>query len=682
MGIFLVVATVLAYQPVWHAGFIWDDDFYVTNNLALRSLDGLRQIWFSLDATPQYYPLVHTSFWLEYHLWGLNPLGYHVVNVLLQSLAAILLWCVLVRLQLPGAWLAAAIFALHPVGVETVAWVTERKNVLAAVFYFASALAYWRWSEQVADGNAQIEGSQRWYMLAFTLFVAALLSKTVACSLPAAMLLVIWLKRGCIIGRDVWPLLPFFAIGMTLGLVTSWLERTHVGAQGPEWAFSFPERCLIAGRAVWFYAGKLFWPADLTFIYPRWQLNAGELWQWIFPIAALGLAAALWCLRQRIGRGPLVAVLFFGGTLLPALGFANVYPMRYSFVADHFQYLASVGLIVPAAAGITKAFGLLDKRNQWVRTAICGVLLLTLGVLTWRQCWMYEDDERLWRTTIDRNPGCWMAYDNLDDVLFDEGRVNESIVEARKSLVINPDDAVAYNNLGNALLRLGHADQAILNFQRVLAIKPDNTDGLGNLGNALLQKGQTDEAMVYFQRALAIQPDDYAAEYNLGTALLRKGRVDESIVHLQKALAIRPDLVEACNNLGTALVRKGLLDGAIVQFQMALAIQPGFVSAQGGLAHIAWVLATSPDSSARNGTKAVELAQQTDGLSGGNNPIIGATLAAAYAEAGHFPEAISTAQRALRFANSQNNTALVAALEAQIKLYQAGSPFHLTGASN
>ena len=346
LGLFLVAATVLAYQPVWHAGFIWDDDVYVTNNLTLRSVDGLRQIWCKLTATPQYYPLVHTSFWLEYHLWGLNPVGYHVVNVLLHALAAILLWRVLVRLQLPGAWLAAGIFALHPVAVESVAWVTERKNVLAAVFYFAAALAYLRGRRRERMAESKSGVSLRWYFLAFALFVAALLSKTTACSLPAAMLLVIWWKRGRIAGRDVWPLLPFFAAGVALGLVTSWLERTHVGAQGPEWAFSFPERCLIAGRAVWFYAGKLFWPANLTFIYPRWQINTGAWWQWIFPVAALAVVAVLWRLRRRIGRGPLVAVLFFGGTLLPALGFTNVYPMRYSFVADHFQYLASVGLIV------------------------------------------------------------------------------------------------------------------------------------------------------------------------------------------------------------------------------------------------------------------------------------------------------------------------------------------------
>jgi tetratricopeptide (TPR) repeat protein len=712
---FLVLATVLAYQPVWHAGFIWDDDHYVTNNQTLRTLDGLQQIWCNLTATPQYYPLVYTSFWLEYHLWGLNPLGYHLVNVLLHVLAAILLWLVLLRLQVPGACLAAGIFALHPITVESVAWVTERKNVLAAVFYFASALLWLQWTWQRADGDKQIRGSFHWYLLAFALFIAALLSKTITCSLPAAMLLVIWWKHGRIAGRDVWPLLPFFCVGVGMGLVTSWLERTHVGAQGPGWDFSFSERILIAGRAVWFYAGKLFWPANLEFNYPRWLLNSSMWWQWIFPVAALLLVVALWSLRRRMGRGPLVAVLFFGGTLLPALGFTNVYPMRYSFVADHFQYLASVGLIVLATAGILMAFDYFLRIGPWLKLVFCGSLLLTLAVLTWRQCRMYADAETLWQTTIDRNPASWMAHDNLNNILFNEGQMDEAIVQSQKALEINPDDGEAYNNLGTDLFRKGQVDEAIIDYHKSLLIRPGNVEARNNLGTALLQIGQVDEAVTQLQQVLEVQPDFASANYNLGNALIQKGQMDEAIVQFQRALAIQPDnadahnnlaaiflqmgrmdeaiaqfkkaieikpaYVGAINNLGTALVRKGEMDEAIIQFQKALTIQPDLVEAQNNVANIAWVLATSSDPSIRNGTKAVELAQQTDKLSGGSNPGIAATLAAAYAEAGQFPEAMTTAKRALQLATSQNNAALVAALEAQIKLYQAGSPIRDNGIS-
>jgi len=308
--------------------------------------------------------------------------------------------------------------------------VTERKNVLAAVFYFATALAYWRWDEPLAAGNppdGKIRNPLRWFFLAFALFLAALLSKTVTCSLRAALLLVIWWKRGRIAGRDVWPLLPFFVAGAALGLMTSWLERTHVGAQEPEWAFSFWERCLIAGRALWFYAGKLFWPANLTFIYPRWQIHAGVWWQWIFPLATLVVVAALWRLRRQLGRGPLVAVLFFAGTLFPALGFTNVYPMRYSFVADHFQYLASVGLIVLTVVGLGHSAGHLKRRVPWLEGMICAGLLLALGTLTWRQARIYQDAETLWWATLRLNPDSWLPHNDLGIALAKEGQTDVAI---------------------------------------------------------------------------------------------------------------------------------------------------------------------------------------------------------------------------------------------------------------
>ena len=313
-GLLLIAATVFAYQPVWHAGFIWDDDFYVTNNPTLHDLGGLQRIWFEVGAVPQYYPMVHTTFWLEYHLWGLNPVGYHLINVLLHAITAILLWQVLLRLRVRGAWLAAIIFALHPVEVESVAWITERKNVLSAVFYFAAALAYLRFVALEEPG-----GPNRlrwyWYLGALVLFMAALLSKTMTCSLPAALLLVSWWKKGRVQRGEILPLLPFFVVGVGLGLMTAWIEKYHVGAQGAAWSLTFADRCLIAGRALWFYAGKLVWPAHLTFIYPRWKIEPEMWWQWLFPVAAVVVVAGLWLARRRIGKGPLVAVLFFAARL-------------------------------------------------------------------------------------------------------------------------------------------------------------------------------------------------------------------------------------------------------------------------------------------------------------------------------------------------------------------------------
>jgi tetratricopeptide (TPR) repeat protein len=661
MALLLVLVTVFAYQPVWYAGFIWDDDCYVTNNLMLHSLDGLRQIWCKLTATPQYYPFVFTSFWLEYHLWGLNPLGYHIVNVLLQTFAAILLWRVLVRLQLPGAWLAAGIFALHPVAVESVAWVTERKNVLAAVFYFAAALVYLRWMEQGTDDKRQIQDSLRWYFLAFALFIAALLSKTIACSLPAAMLLVIWWKRGRIAGRDVRPLLPFFVAGVALGLVTSWLERTHVGAQGPEWAFSFPERCLIAGRALWFYAAKLFWPANLTFIYPRWQLNAGEWWQWISPVAALAVVVALWCLRQRIGRGPLVAALFFGGTLLPALGFANVYPMRYSFVADHFQYLASIGPLALAAAGITMAFGFLGKRNQLLKPVFCGALLLTLGVLTWRQCRIYADAETLWRTTIDRNPACWMGCNNLGLALDNKGQTDKAISQYQKAIRLKPDGAEAHNNLGNALNKKGQIDEAISQYQEAIRLKPDYAEPHVNLGNALVGKGRIDEAISQYQETIRLKPDYAEAHFNLGTALINKGQTDEAVSQFQEAIRLKPDYAEAHENLGNTLGSLGQTDEAISQYQEAIRLKPDYAESHNNLGN-ALLTKGQIEEAINQYQEAIRL--KADYAEAHNN------LGLALDNKGQTDEAISQIQEAIRlkpdYAEAYNNLGVTLGMKGRI----------------
>ncbi len=577
LGLLLAVTALVAYLPAIRGGFIWDDDDYVTNNLTLRSIGGLAKIWADLSATPQYYPLVHTGFWLEYHLWGLNPLGYHVVNVLLHVLAAQLLWRVLVTLQLPGAWLAAGIFALHPVAVESVAWVTERKNVQSAVFYFAAAITYLRWTETTMAGQKPVQFSMRWYFIALALFIAALLSKTTACSLPAALLLVFWWKRGRIVSREVWPLLPFFIVGAGLSLVTAWVERNYVGALGPEWAFSISERCLIAGRVTWFYAEKLFWPVNLTFIYPRWQINTAEWWQWMFPMAALAVVLGLWHWRHRIGRGPLVAVLFFIGTLFPALGFTNVYPMRFSFVADHFQYLASVGLIVLAVAGLRKIC------RPFPLTA--ALLPVGLAVLTWTQSHIYANQEILWQDTLAKNPGCWMAHNCLGMILAEHGRMDEAMREFQTTIRLKPDHADAHYNLGKALDMFGEIDEAIREYRETIRLKPGKAAAHNNLGAALLNQGKIEEAIHECQEAIRLNPANAEAHNNLASAYFNKGKIDDAISQYQEALRLKPDFAEAHNNLGTSLLNKNQIDAAIGQYQEALRLKPDYAQAQANLAH-------------------------------------------------------------------------------------------------
>lgn len=337
----LVVLTCIAYIPAMRAGFIWDDDNYVTQNRMLRSTAGLWSIWTDPRSTPQYYPLVHTTYWCEFQAWGLWPPGYHLVNILLHASNAVLIWLILRKLEVPAPWMAAAVFALHPVHVESVAWITERKNVLSGFFSLAATIAFLQFAESSYDRRSC--NSQRWgyYVLTLVLFVAALLSKTVAVTLPAALLLITCWRKGRISVENLLHLLPMFGIAVPFALLTIWLERYHVGATGADWQLTLIERGLIAGRAFWFYAGKLIWPHPLIFIYPRWQISGSMWWQHLYPLSAVGVIILLAVRRKQIGSGPLVAVLLFAGILFPALGFFNTFPMRYSFVADHFQYIAS-----------------------------------------------------------------------------------------------------------------------------------------------------------------------------------------------------------------------------------------------------------------------------------------------------------------------------------------------------
>jgi len=693
-GGLIVLLVFLAYLPALRGGFVWDDETYVTHNPTLHNLDGLQCIWFEVGAVPQYYPMVHTTFWLEYHLWGLNPFGYHLVNILLHAMAAILLWQVLLRLRIRGAWLAAVLFALHPVCVESVAWITERKNVLSAVFYFAAALAYLRFAPLEQNDS----GRQRWgwHRVALVLFMAALLSKTVTCSLPAALLLVCWWKKGRLRQNDIMPLLPFFATGVALGLLTAWMEKHHVGAQGAEWSLTFADRCLIAGRALWFYAGKLVWPAHLTFIYPRWVIEPAGWWQWLFPVATIGVVAGLWLARRRIGKGPLVAVLFFAGTLGPALGFVNVYPMRYSFVADHFQYLAGVGLITLCAAGLAR-----------IPRVIPATLVVLLGALTWQQAGIYRNPETLWRDTLAKNPDCWMAHNNLGHLLSNQGHIEEAMEHYHKAIQIDPNSYETLGNLGNTLATLGRFDEAIKNYRKFIQINPNDAAALNNLALALVAQGRFDEAIENYYKAIQINPDYPDAQYNLGIALAAKGRSDEAIENYRNAIQINPNNCEALDNLGMVLTARGQFDEAIGDFRQAIQINSdrpdtfyhlGMTLGQlgrtreamaqyrealrlnpnlaGALNNLAWVLAASPDAELRNGAEAVRLAERACELTHYGEPLFIGTLAAAYAEAGRFPEAVTTAEKAEQIATIAGSKTLAEKNRQLLELYRAGKPYH------
>jgi tetratricopeptide (TPR) repeat protein len=531
----LVLLVFVSYAPVRSAGFIWDDDQYVTENATLKDGDGLLAIWLQPGATPQYYPLVFTSFWLENHLWGLNPLGYHLVNVSLHALNALCLWRVLLLLGVPGAWYAAALFGLHPVHVESVAWITERKNVLSGTFYFLSLLAYLRF-RPLQPGPQRLHV---WYALALVLFLCALLSKTVTCSLPAVLVLLLWWQHGRVTRQDALYLTPFFALGLALALVTVQLEKHHVGALGPAWNFTPVDRCLIAGRALCFYAGKLLWPTELTFIYPRWHIDEHVWWQYLFPAAVLGVIALLWLLRRPLGRGPLVAVLIFAGTLVPALGFFNVYPMLFSFVADHFQYLASAALLSLFAAGAVTAVA---------RVPRVGLLLVAplvvLGTLTYLQCQVYRDAETVWTDTLAKNPECWVAHHNLATIYLKTRHYPEAAEHTAQTLRLYPEQPLAHANLVTLALLLdqqGQVDAAVRAVDLALVYNTNNSDAHLLRGHFHEKAGDLNAAEREYLESLRVKPAQAQACYSLGRLLLEQGRAGEAERYLSQAVDLDPN---------------------------------------------------------------------------------------------------------------------------------------------
>jgi len=692
-SLFLVAITLLAYRPVWNGQHIWDDDQHLIRP-ELFTVDGLIRIWTVPGAIRQYYPVVATAFWTQNQLWGSSPLPHHLVNILLHSLAAILLLGILRQLKIPGARLAAIFFALHPLQVESVAWNSELKNTLSGVFTLGAVWVYLKFDE-----------TRRWldYAFALALFACALLSKTVVATTPAALLVVLWWKRGRLSWKqDVLPLIPFFALGVGLGAFSVWMEHTFVGAEGSEFQFSLIERCLIAGRAIWFYLGKLVWPHPLIFVYPRWQISQAIWWQYLFPATALGLLAFLWRLREK-SRAPLAAFLIFGGTLFPALGFFNVYPFRFSFVADHFQYLACIAPLTLAAAAVTIGFNRMSASVVRIVQPLSSALLAAaLFTMTWQQSATYRDIDTLWKTTIARNPDSWLAYahygwtlfqrgdldasmrylehalkikpddaeahDSLGLVLQQKGLLDEASVQFTAALKFRPNDPVAYMNLGGILKQKGQVDAAVSHYRKALELKPDDAEMHARLGGVLRQQGMVDEAMAHLMIALESNSGDARAHRDLGLALHQKGRLSEAIPHYQSALAIKPDYAEAHNDLGVALLQKGQTSDAILQFRQTLALVPNNVET---LDNLAWVLSTASPESLRNGADAVEFARRAVKLTDSKDPSVLNTLAVACAAAGRFDEALATANQALKLAEARSDSALVATIQNEIKSFQS-----------
>jgi len=763
-------------QTLGHEFVNYDDDLYVYENPAVTrglTLQGI--IWaFTHVHCSNWHPLTWVSHMLDCQFYGLSPGGHHLTNILFHTATAILLFLIL--RQMTGAlWrsaFVAAVFAIHPLRVESVAWVAERKDVLSGLFFMLTIGAYARNAQRrsrvepsslrsAASGSREPRAQSVSaldprlpaldYCLVLLFFALGLMCKPMLVTLPLVLLLL-----------DYWPLvrvagggwrvtrfgvqvpqlstlnhllyekLPLFGLAVASGMVTIFAQTKAI--QSFE-QISLPLRVGNALISYVAYLGQMFWPSGLAVLYPFAAMDVGVSGVVLSLVLLAGISAGAFVLRHR--RYFLTGWLWYLIMLAPVIGILQVGSQAR---ADRYTYLPQIGLYVLLTWAVADLCA--GWRHRRVVLGGCATILLVALIFCARvQTAYWRNSESLWTHTLactsdnaiahnnlgvtllqkgkvdeaivhyqkalqinpdhveahidfgnalikkgsvdeamvhyqkalQINPDSAKAHDNLGNALFKKGNVDEAIIHYQKALQIKPGSAETHYNLGNALLQKGNVDEAIVHYQMALQIKPDNTEAHNSLGGALLQKGKVDEAIPHFQKALQIKPDNAEACYNLGSALLQKGKVDEAIPHFQRALQIKPDNAEACYNLGNALLQKGRADEAITHYQKALQIKPNYLEVQNNLA---WVLAVAPQALLRNGRQAVELALQANQLAGGENPIILRTLAAAYAEAGQFPEAVETAQRALQLAETQSNTALANAIRSQMKFYQAGSPFH------
>ena len=566
----LGLLVVVSYLPamLW-GGFVWDDNICIKVD-PVRDVSGLWQIWFSpsaIDGEGHYWPLGYTTFWLEHKLWGFDPTGYHIVNVLLHLANTLLLWHLLRRLTVPGAWVVAAVFAVHPLHVESVAWIIERKDVLSGLFYLAAALAWMRFVEQPRRG---------WYAGSLALYAAALLSKSIAITLPVTLLIWHWWKQGRVTSTDLLRLVPFFVVGLVIvvGDLLFYQSREPLSL-----GYSLIERMLIAARVLWFYAGKLLWPSELAVIYPLWDIRVADPLAWGYLVAAVVLAVALWHFRPQLGRGPLAGALFFVVTLSPVLGFVDYGYMQFSFVADRFQYLAGIGVLAVVIGAA--AYSVRRLSGMWRKGAlgIAGMVLVVLGMLTWRQASIYRDDETLNRHIIALNPQARSAHLNLSKALYDQGRYEEALEAARVAVEQRPDYFDTHANLGGVITALGRFDEAEPHLRRAIALDPQEWHAHLNLGKVLGSQGRYEEALEVTRVAVEQRPDVAAAHALLGIACAALGRFDEAEPHLRRAIALDPQDVDLFRRLAEVLTPQGRYEEAIDALAQAVALEPASTQA-------------------------------------------------------------------------------------------------------
>ncbi len=527
-AILLSLVTFIAYIPAMDAGFIWDDDGLVTNNSLIKARDGILRAWWT-DENPDYQPVTFSFFWIQWRLWGENPTGYHITNIVLHVINAILVWRILRGLNIPGSFLAALIFAVHPVNVASVAWVAEQKNTLSMIVYLLTFMAFRRYYQT---------SRLRWYVISLIVFAVALLSKGSVVMLPFVLLGYVWWERNQVTWRDWLRIVPFLALAFLFGLVTIHFQFNT----GKDFALAFSpvQRIVLAGQAWWFYLYTLIWPANLIPVYPRWNLAAIAGWHFVFAASALAVILFVWLARKKIGKGPAAGILYFTINIFPVLGFLNFVYMNHSYVADHLQYLACLGPIALFAAVLALLFRRCGRAGSWI-VVIAGVAIaVVLGMLTFRQGKLYKDMETYSWAILERNPESWSAYVNLDKDYAVHGKEEEGFRRFSDHLRRFPSSPEANNHMGDVWARKGDPNKALDYYGKALQSKPNGWDILNNIGTLYAGQQKFAEALPYFVSLVRLQPKVADAHYNLGMTYSGLGQIDPAISHLSEAARLKP----------------------------------------------------------------------------------------------------------------------------------------------
>jgi tetratricopeptide (TPR) repeat protein len=665
-SVLLLICAAVVYLPCLNGELVFDDNEWIVDlQWAFKTWDGLRMFWMVPGTSQQYYPLTATSFWIDYQLWGLNTFPYHLENVLLHGVSGILFWLLLRQLGIGGAFIAATLYVVHPVMVESVSWITERKNVLSQALVIAAMLSYGR-SLKNWDLTA-ISISWRWWWIAFLFFVAAVLAKITAFVFPAAILVIVWWKyRKVLLRRDILPVLPMFAFSIAACILVHWMETEVLGASGKNFEMPLASRFVVAGQILLFYIGKLLWPHPICVIYYRWTVDPSLWWQWSgIVICALIAGLFAWKTIQGRWRGSTAAVLLFLGMISPLIGFMNVYGMLYAWVADRWLYMPALPLFA--------CFGHLwsSVYLAWPRTlvALTSIALLACGILTWQQAATYRTIDTFWLAAINGNANPWKARSDYADALITAGRASEAVDQLHRAIIENPNTPDVFCNLGVAHNNLGQNKEALDAFEKALEIDPSMAVVHYNIGKIHSLLGNVAESEKFFRRAFELKPDFITARNDLGNLLFQSGKLKEAEAEFRSALSKFPTNTSLLTSLGNTLYWLGEHKMAMDHFEQALKIDPKMVSA---LSNYAFALTSTDDQTLRDIDRGLQLSSEAAALSNYENLEILTVLAKANFKAGNFLGAAEAARTAAKIADRQNNPSYARQLRETASAYALG----------